>query len=887
MSWLDGLRHRLGTLLRPGAYAEELDEEMRHHLELGAMHAGDADRARRQFGSVARYKDQARDATWLRITDVVSQDLRAAWRGIARAPGLTLLVIATLALGLGANAATFSILDALYLRPPGGVPDPGSLRGYWVEHAGGATRESFTSASFNYPMYRAIRESRGAGARLAAYLADHRLRLGHELTGSRLHGVYATASYFEVLGLHPFLGRFYTSAEDSLPAPQRVVVVSHRFWRARLGADPQAIGTSLQIGPDRYTILGVLPPEFTGLGLQAADVWLPLACVPPLDWVKGPWWETPYLYALRVIERWPPAASQAAVEARALQAVRAVLTDLRGRDSLTSIRVGSAIESRGLAKARPEQVIATRLGGVAAIVLLIAWANVINLLLAHAVARRQEIAVRLALGISRARLVRLLTLETLLLALLASAAALLVAWGGGTALRALLLPDIQWYDSALDWRVAVFAALIAIGSGLVAGLIPAVQSSSPRLTEALKSGKGAGQPRSWLRNALVVAQAALAVTLLVGAALFVESLRNVRGVDIGYDPGRLLFGEVEFAKGAQPAEPVMAQATVDIESRLRGQPGIEAVARSYITPMWGFAMLPWWAGADSNSSLGRQDPTVMEVSPDFFRAAGIRILEGPGFSRGAGSVAPSEVIVDSTLARRLWPGGGALGQCMYLRKRESPCVPVVGVVEPVRRGDVLEPDPQPQFYLPLGSAAASVAGQTIVVRAGPNESQAATAEILAELRRAFPGALATVRPMTTILERDYRPYRLGAALFTAFGLLALAVAVIGIYSTIAYDVRQRTHEFGIRVALGAATEDLIRHIVGRGLRTVVVGVLAGVALALAGGRLIASLLYGVAPTDTATLLVVSALLLATAALAALVPAWRAARVDPMRALREE
>jgi predicted permease len=895
MSWLAGLRHRLGALLRPDAWRRDLDDEIGHHLELETMHQGDPDAARRRFGNRTWHHEETRRMTWLRITDVLGQDARAAWRGMVRAPALTALIVVTLALGLGANGATFSLLDVLYVRQPGGVSDPATLRGYWIRHYDSGDGVPFTSQAMNYPMYRALVASSGAPAAHALYTSDRDLHLGRSLGGPRVRGVYATASYFQVLGVTPALGRLYTTAEDSLGAGAPVAVVSHAFWQRQLGGTASVLGSPLRLGPATYTVIGVLPPAFSGLELQAADVWIPLAAMPAPSWARGPWWESTYIYSFRAIARWQAGWNERAAAERATQALVAVEAAARGwqwqsQQGISKrpleVQIGSALATRGPGEPTKELVIATRAGGVAAIVLIIAWANVINLLLARALSRRREIAVRLALGVSRTRLVVTLTMETLLLALLAGAAAMLMAWLGGTALRTLLLPEVEWQRSALDWRMAGFTALVALSSGLVAGLIPALQASRPVLTDALKAAtRQGGHRRSRLRNLLVSLQAALAVTLLVGAALFVRSLRNVEALDIGYDSGRLIFGTMEFDEGAAPAPAAVDAATREVATRLQGRGDIEVAARSSITPMRGFSFMPFYSGADSAGSFPGREPTFAEVSPDFFRAAGITMLAGSSFADGI--AAQPELVVNEALAKLLWPGQNAVGQCMRLQSRTAACLPVVGVVENVRQSGLIEPDPKPQFYLPLGNTVEGSPGWTVVVRAAPGGLTAASAALLGELRRAFPTGYPSVTPMTANLEPAYRPWRLGALLFTGFGLLALVVAMIGIYSTISYDVRQRTHEIGVRVALGARPADLLRQVIGEGLRIVLVGTLAGVALTLAAGRLVSAMLYGIGAADPVVLTSVAVLLIAVAALAAALPAWRATRVDPVIALRDE
>jgi putative ABC transport system permease protein len=365
--------------------------------------------------------------------------------------------------------------------------------------------------------------------------------------------------------------------------------------------------------------------------------------------------------------------------------------------------------------------------------------------------------------------------------------------------------------------------------------------------------------------------------LLVGAGLFVRSLHNVRALDIGFDADRLYFGDVAFDEGAAPPAAVQVAALRDAAERLRARPGVQAVARTSMQPMQGFSFLRMYRDADTIP--GRQMPTMAAVTPSFFEAAGIRFLAGRTFA-GGGDGAAAEVVVNRAMADFLWPGRQALGQCLRFGQRTNPCYVVVGVVETVRRSSVIEDAPKPQYYLPLGHMPSEGwRGPTIVVRTSdePGAGAAAAAELRATLRAAFPGAHVTVTPMTENLEPEYRPWRLGARLFTGVGLLALAVALVGMYSTVSYGVTQRMREYSVRVALGARVADVVRHVMAQGLRAAALGVALGAALALAAGRLVASLLYGVAPGDPVVLGGVAALLLAGAAAAAIVPAWRAAR----------
>jgi predicted permease len=888
MSWLDGLAHRLRTLVHPRRHASELEREVELHLELDAVHEGDAGQTRRRFGSPLYHREETRAQTWLRLVDVARQDLRAAWRGVTRRPTVAALVVGTLALGIGANAATFTMLDALYLRAPSGVTEPDSLRRYWVEHFNTGDGVPFKSQNVSYPAFQVLARASGSPERVAAYQTDNSLRLGLGFGGPRVRAVYASANYFPVLGVRLARGRFYTSAEDSLGQAAPVALVSHAFWRSHLGGDPAALGNTVAIGKNDYTVIGVLDPAFRGLELEPSDVWIPLAAVPG----PGQWWTRAWNTMLfRAVERGGQPAG--AFEQRATALVRAFNREAAPArpDTLMNVYTGPII-GRGPAKPGQEFVIATRLAGVAAIVLLIAWANIINLLLARAVDRRKEIAVRLALGVSRARLIRTLMIEAGLLALTAAAVAMLVGWGGGVALRGLLTPGVEWAHPALDWRVAMFTCLVALASALVAGVLPALQASRPVLTSALKSGARDGvRHRSRLRTGLVAIQAALSVTLLVGAALFVQSLRNVRGLDLGFDPDRLVFGSLEFLEGETPPRPVIVTVLRDVAFRLASRPGIEAVARTGIEPMRGFSTRDFFADEFSPESVRANpeaQPFAAFVTPSYFEAVGLRFLRGRSMAGGDIDGGPAEVVINGTMARLVWPGRDPLGRCMRFVKRENPCYTVVGVVEDSRWGYVIEPEPKPQYYLPLGNLPSpGTSGRVLIVRTAPRVAESIAAEVRSVLEEAFPEAQVHVRRMLENLEPEYRPWRLGATLFTGFGFLALVVAIIGIYSTVSYGVSQRTHEFCVRAALGAQLGDVVRMVVGEGLRTVAIGTVLGIGFALAAGRLVSAMLYGVSPTDPLTLVLVPGVLLVVAAAAAMIPAWKAGRVDPMTALRAE
>jgi predicted permease len=822
--------------------------------------------------------------TWSGAVDVFRQDVRHAWRSIARTPGFALLVVLTFTLGLGVNAATFAVLDTLFLKPPSGVERPDELRRIWQSFRGeGGAR--FFGRAMTGPQYRALSELAGPRASMALFTRETH-RAGDGLRGRKLEVEFATASYFPTLGVRPQLGRFYTADEDRRGDGERVIVLSDRLWRSHFGAERTVLGRTIRLGGVPHTIVGVAPPAFGGIELKVADAWVPIAAMPQPPWMKEPLLDSRGMYRFFAVLRAPAGFDIAAFERRASVRTREMSRERWPTDPDTTATVvaASIITARGPGTPDQEWLISTRLAGVAAIVLLIACANVVNLFLARAVRRRREIAVRLALGVSRARLAAFLATETVLLALAAGLGALVAAWWAATLLRALLLPDVG-SASALDGRLALFTLGVATAAGIASGIIPALQASRPDLTRALKAGARDGQMhRSRLRNGLVVAQAALSVVLLVGAALFVRSLRNVEGLDIGYDADRLVFGSVEFETGQAPATPVVAATIDEVVTRLASRPGVEGATRAGMLPMMGFAVTNFFTDGDS-SLAGRSDASYAVVPSNYFAVVGLRLLRGSVFDDRPG--APRAVIINDAMAKAVWPGVDPIGRCLRVASPQSPCNTVVGVVETARRDGLIE-EPKEQYYFPLGNAPESGWSATaLIVRARESALPAVQSELVSALAAAFPNGAPSVQTMADRLESDYRPWRLGATLFTAFGLLALAVALVGIYSTVSYSVGQRTHEFGVRIALGARVRDVLNQVVGEGVRVVAVGVVAGVVLALAAGRLVAAVLYGVAPSDPGAMLLAALTLLVVAGVAAVVPAWRAARVDPSVALRAE
>lgn len=834
--------------------------------------------------------------------DHLRQDFGYAVRSLRRSPGFAATVIAMLALGVGANAALFSLADRLFLQNPAGVMDPGSLRRFYER-----TDHTFASVlsigdRFGYPQYQDVRQAIAAGAQTAAYTAPDSVRIGDDAPPAS--GVYASADFLPMLGAHAALGRVFGADEDRMGNGALVAVISDAFWRARFGGDPHIIGRVVPMARQRYTIVGVMQPGFTGVDLTPVDIWFPLATYPSPKLGTVPWYESWRSPAqVRVLARVSPRASERWLAAAATTAFdRGELANVPQHPDSGTLLLGPIQAARG-PSIQPDREVAitTRLAGVTFIVLLIACANVTNLLLSRAHHRRREIAVRLALGISRARLVGQLVTEGAVLALLGGAAALLVGVWGALALRHAVLPPGDAGRITLDWRIAAFSISVALATGLLAGLTPALRASRPDLTIALKSGarEGGTLEQSTFRAALVLVQAALSVVLLVGAGLFLRSLDSARHIDVGFDAGRLVSATVFFADAEGHYVSYFDQSHVAevtagltrVATRLRRVPGVESTALAMAPPMQGFAMSAFYlAGGKRAPNVSGVEPTVITAAPDYFRTIGARLVRGRFFNESDDAGSEPVAVVNETAAKAFWPGRDPLGECIVMTSATAPCMRVIGVVHDVHILALVQK--------PIANVIAPFAQQHghgmfaqpgyLLVRVRPDQQ----ASVAAALRRMIRDELPTAEPpwiqsSMTNMRSELAPWRLGALLFSAFGVLALIVAALGMYSVRAYSVSQRTHEIGVRMAVGARGVQIVSLVMREGVRVVLVGIAAGIAASLALGKFVASLLYGTSPHDPVVVAVVALVLTIVSVLASAVPARRAARTDPVIALRAD
>lgn len=836
----------------------------------------------------------------MRYWEIVRQDVAYALRGLVRAPLFAATIVVTLALGIGSNAALFSLVERLFLRAPAGIEHPDAIRRLYLRTNWSVGDVTVIRSAFYYPAYEALAASLAPRARLAAYTAPDSMRVGNGDGAPVARGVYATSSFLSLLGVHPAIGRFFNGTEDRMGAGALVAVISQNLWQRQFHGDPAVIGRQVDIARQRYTIIGIAQPDFRGADLDATDIWLPLATLPAPNAGPKPWYDNSRsTHSVRILARITPGTSNEWLSAVGTTAVRrGEQANVRRPDATATVLAGPVLESLGPSITPTTQVaIATRLIGVVLIVLLIACANVANLLIVRGLRRRREIAVRLALGVSRGRLVSQLLIESLTIALIAGAAAILIGTWAGAALRHLVMPQTHWAGSPLDWWLVAATGVIALVTGLLAGVAPALQSTRLELTRALKGGThGRGRQRSRLRPSLIALQAALSVVLLAGAGLFIRSLHDVQGIDVGYDVDHLAFATIQFldpdghyvdrsGHGAELAAGMPAAA-----ARIATLPGVEATALSTAPPMGGYAGMAWYF--EDGTPVPRPDdldPAVISATPSFFSVSGARLLRGRLFTAEDRAGAPAVVVVNETTAKRYWPGRNAIGQCLRPFTATAACMRVIGVTKDSHLLSMVE-KPQVEMYVPMAQQQKGFMSipRFLVVRADPSQMTRVEHEATRELRRTFPNAdPPVVSAVSTLLEPELRPWRLGATLFSAFGLLALVVSAVGIYSVVSYSASERVHEMGVRIALGAQQVDVVRLVVGQGMRSVAAGIVLGILTALALGRFVASMLYETSPHDPLVLGIVALVLASIACVASGVPAIRVAATDPATALRSE
>jgi predicted permease len=887
---------RLG-LTRRSTIDAETDEELRFHLEQRINDLMARGRTRQEaeaealarFGPYPESRAQLLEAARSREEtlkmadrfDALRYDVIYALRQLRRAPVFTAGVVATFALGIGANATMFGVIDQLLLRGPKYVREPDRI----VSFAAGAEGRGFGQKNFNYPAYKAIRDHATGFASVAA-TDEITVPMGNGENARNLKGLLATASYFPMLGVTPQLGRFFLPEEDVEPTGAPVVVISDAFWASQFGRGRSALGARLHLGDREYSVVGVAPPGFTGLDLTAPDVWLPMTSAGSMQPMGRHWATNSGGTWLSIHARLAPGIPAAATAASVMRVVREAAPNafFTGKNWRFSVR---PFLSTRAADQGADATVTTLLAAMSVVVLLIACANVANLLLARGLRRRREIAVRLAIGVSRSRLIGQLLTESLLLALLGAVAALFVAYWSGGLLRQLLLGDIASNLSPVDPRVLAATAVVALGTGLLTGLLPALQTTRPELAATLKTGDREGGGRhSRTRSMLLAGQAAMCFLLLIGAGLFVRSLDKLGSMRMGVDVDRVLIGSMNLHAVGRPnseADAIYARALEAVQNAPEVRNAAVAATVPFGASFGTSVVIP---GEDS---LRHVFAMYNAVTPDYFRTLGSQLLAGRQFGASDAAGAAPVAIVSEELAQRYSRTESPVGRCVRINADTAPCTTIVGVVENVRRQSIFD-DSIPFIYFPLAQLRTAISDRQLIARVGNGDAERLAEPIRRAMQRAAPGLpFADVRLVASepIVRQEMRPFRLGASLFGAFGLLALVLAAIGVYGVVSYDFDQRRREVGVRRALGAQSLSVGTMVLRHGLTVIGAGLAAGAIIAYALGRFIAPLLYQMSPRDPTVFSSVGVILVGVATLACLVPAWRATRVDPAIVLRSE
>jgi predicted permease len=809
------------------------------------------------------------------------QDLRFGARMLRKKPGFTLIAVLTLALGIGANTAIFSLVNTAFLRPLP-VAEPDRLVALNATSQNGERNLPV----FSIPNYRDLRARNDVCAGMIAYRITP-ISLSDNGVNARLWSYLATGNYFSLLGVKPALGRLFTLEDDQRPGAHPVTVISHESWQRRFGTDANIVGKNILVNGHTYTIIGVTPPGFFGseIGFRP-EFWFPSMMLsqiePGRDYLNSR--DTSNFF---IQGRLKPGVTLGQAEA-ALKNIAAQLAREYPKDnegfSITLAPpglFGSFMRGSVLS-------FASVLMTVVALVLLLACTNLANLLLARATERRKEIAIRLALGARRWSIVRQLLTENILLSLLGGALGLLLAYWLMDLVAAFKPPiDIPlMLNLHVDVRVLLFTCLASVLTGVAFGLLPALQTTKPELVPALKDETFiGGYRRLWLRNGLVVMQVALSLLLLICAGLVLRGLQNAQRIS----PGLLTDHAVEMSfdlalQGYDEAR--TRQFRERLLQRVRALPGVTAAGLSDYVPLSMNINSESISVEGQVTPQGANAPSVVagRITQGWLAAFGTRLVQGRDFTEQEIAASQRVAVVNERFARRFWPGQSALGKRVSIDGDSGPWIEIVGVVEDGKYFSLSE-EPQPLLYRALRPAAGSFL--TLIARTSGDERQ-----MIQALRGEFQQLDATlpvynVKTLTEHMDVPLFPARVAAGLLAGFGLLALLLAAIGIFGVMSYAVGQRQREIGIRMALGASAAQVLRMVFGQGLRLMLSGVAVGLALAVLGTRWLASLLYGVSALDVLTFAGVTLLLAAVAGLACWLPARRATKVDPLIALRCE
>jgi putative ABC transport system permease protein len=842
--------------------------------------------ARRAFGNPTAAREHFREHRPGWTLESIGQDVRYSLRTMRHNPAFTIIAVASLALGIGANTTMFSVIDAILLKTPAHVQDASRInRVYFAVPGPDGVAQPWPTQG--YKVYTMLRD-RVHRFESAAAFSEKKISSGRGPEARSLAGVLVTPSFMTTLGVRPAIGRFFVPSEER-DENEHVAVISFEMWQAEYGGNAKVLGKAIDVAGVPHTIIGVAPEGFTGVNANRVDLWLPLGVAArllsrrALDPASSGFW-------LECIGKRRADVSVARLEDEITREYRAANRDEPRFESTfakSTAIAGPLVVARGPVRDADARV-SLWLAAVSIIVLLIACANVANLLLLRGLARARETALRLSLGATRARLARQSLIDGLSLAVFGAVGALIVARWSGAALRTFLLPNAG-NTAVVNGRVLAFMFAVTVATGLLASIVPAVVTARRDFGRLVSAGRASGaRERLRLLRTLIGVQVALATMLLVGAGLFVTSLRNVHGIDLGLDVDRVLY--VKLDGGARPkTQDPNANATIGetydaMLGRVRAVPGVVRASLTAGEPFasgWGITLQRRGAAP---AAAGTPVPFGRAVGTDYFQTMGTRLVRGRFFNTEDHRRGKRVAIIDESTAKQYWPNADPLDPCVNLGSSSS-CTQIVGVVANTALWDVVG-DKGFIVYVPIES---DWMHPITMMEVRTSRDPAA---LIGPVRRAITSASSElpwvdIQPVARRLDPQLRPWRLGASMFTAFGMLALCLAAVGLYGLLSYGVAQRTHEIGIRKALGAADGRVIRMVLGDALAMTIVGLLVGIGLALVAGKAIASQLYQVSPRDPLVFVVCAVVLVFVAIVACAAPMRRALGVDPIVALRAD
>ena len=864
----------------------DIDEEVQSHLAARVEHLIERgltpEQARaealRRFGNLAAGRAAIFHEAQLagprlnlgdRMHDLL-QDIRYVARGLGRAPAFTIGVVATLALGLGINAAIFRVADFVLFRAPAGVTKPNEIRRVMLTMAVGRGAPT-KGPAFSYPDAVNVAQA-NAFSKSALYIIQAR----HDDSARDLTVNYVDGNYLALLGENPMAGRGFTAEETVPGAGLPAAIVSFDYWQSALASGPLSDTLRIKINGNDYPVVGIMPKGFRGLELDPTDVWLPLGAGDfghgEINGVVIPWYQTLMLRSVRVIGRAPANMSNDMIAARLDTALSSAGDAASRHASLEPI-----VPIGGGTSSQATNALLGRLTIVAGIILLIACANAVNLVLARGLRRHQEVAIRMAIGASRARVSRLLIIESLMLAMLGGAAALIAGFWTAEGLRRLLFPDAKWTATAFDGRTMIFTGILALAAAALAALAPTLQATTPDLVSGLKHqrARGGGHTRS-TRAALIVVQTALSLAMLIASGLLVRSLIRLNAVPMGFDANGLVTVSLNAGRYGKPI-PGETQGA-EFADRLAATGKVQAVAISSNVPFGAMAVMTTKViGATGEPGDNTDDPRWSAVSTNYFSVMRTKAIWGRTFNADDTKGSEPVVVINQSMARTYFGGPPPSNACVL--PVGAPCLHIVGIVEDVRDSPNGAAPPM-RYYMPLTQYDTPASG--VIIRTDPASAKdvAALAKVMLPTASRF-----SIQVISDLVDVAMRPWLSATWLFATFGGLALALACVGMYSVMTYVASERMHELGMRVVLGATGGDIIQLVTGNGMRMTLTGCALGLVGATLGTRYLGTLLFGVSPFDPITYTLALAALVAASLLAVLPPALRASRVDPVAAFR--